>query len=1001
MDIASLIPSALGLFGTGLSQHARLLTLASAQDSSLPEALMAERYSGREAVNELYAFEVDALSTSTDLDLNLFIGEELTITLLQADGSRRAWHGICTEAAWLGADGGTARYRLLLEPALALLRLRRDSYIFQDKNAQDIVTELLADYPQLRFEFDVTQTLTPRAICTQYRESDLEFFQRLLASEGLSWRFEHDQPDDEQQGGDGQARHKLVIFDSKAVAPDTPGGADIRFHGVRATDSADAIDQFNARRQVQANAVGISSWEPAQLLAPGAEQQSSLDAGELPSLTIYDGGGERIASASGEPDQASQLMLQALELDNKIFEGAGAVRQLAAGHAFALTQHERYAEGDNRFTVLWVSHEARNNVLTGVTNLFTALEPGTYRNRFGCVRDSVAIVPRATAAPQTATALGPQTAIIVGAGDNVATTTRDHQVRIQFAWQRGQGANSGGIAHDTDAKGSAPGDDSSGTWVRVAEALAGPNWGSQFTPRIGTEVLVDFIDHDMDRPLVVAQLYTGSDLPPYAAGEDSGANHAGTLSGIHSHNFDGGGYNQWQLDDTPGQVRTRLATSSAATQLNLGYLIQQAPSSAQRGTYRGSGFELRTDAWSVLRGGEGVLLTTSTRAAEGSGVTSTQMDAAESLASLKSAEELGKSMGNAALEQKALSSAEAAKAQQDMIARLDPKEKGKHDGAVNGQQAAKAQSGARELDAEQPVEKFADALVLMDAPAGINWATPASTVLFAGQHLHWTTQGDVHMTAAYTLSSVAANAAGYFSHAGGIQAIAANGPVSLQAHTAQLEILADKSIKVISVNDSIEIKASQKIVLQAGQSSITLEGGDITFACPGNFTVKGGQHVFDGGGSAAASLPALPDQLQTIPAPFISDVGPHSLRFAFAGADELASLARVAKQPFKIVDKLGKVLQQGVIGEDGRMPRVDLPSADNLVLQIGEEKWEPFNNAPAAAPAPGHEEDEQLVSAELAGADPFGGHEDDEDLIHLSKDIIALYASATHGEEDE
>ncbi|NGZ87436.1 DUF2345 domain-containing protein [Duganella aceris] len=279
----------------------------------------------------------------------------------------------------------------------------------------------------------------------------------------------------------------------------------------------------------------------------------------------------------------------------------------------------------------------------------------------------------------------------------------------------------------------------------------------------------------------------------------------------------------------------------------MGHLIQQAPSSAQRGTYRGSGFELRTDAWSVVRGGEGVLLTTSARAAEGSGVTSTQMDAAESLASLKSAEELGKSMGNAALEQKALSSAEAAKTQQDMIARLDPKEKGKHDGAVNGQQAAKAQSGARDLDAEQPVEKFADAMVLMDAPAGINWATPASTVLFAGQHLHWTSQGDMHMTAAYTLSSVAANAAGYFSHAGGIQAIAANGPVSLQAHTDQLEILADKSIKVISVNDSIEIKANQKIVLQAGQSSITLEGGDITSACPGNFTVQGGQNVYDEG----------------------------------------------------------------------------------------------------------------------------------------------------------
>jgi type VI secretion system secreted protein VgrG len=119
-----------GLFGTGLSQHARLVTLASAQDSTLPEALMPERFAGREAVNELFCFDIVALSPSTDLVLNDFIGEELTLKLLQADGTRRAWHGVCTDAAWLGADGGLARYRLRLEPALSLLGLRRDSYIF-------------------------------------------------------------------------------------------------------------------------------------------------------------------------------------------------------------------------------------------------------------------------------------------------------------------------------------------------------------------------------------------------------------------------------------------------------------------------------------------------------------------------------------------------------------------------------------------------------------------------------------------------------------------------------------------------------------------------------------------------------------------------------------------------------------------------------------------------------------------------------------------------------
>ncbi|QOY94565.1 type VI secretion system tip protein VgrG [Massilia sp. UMI-21] len=850
----------LGVYGTGLSQHARLITLASSQDSALPEALVVEGFSGFEAVNELFGFDVDALSTSTDLDLALFIGEELTVGLLQPDGSRRMWHGLCTSASWLGADGGVARYRLRVEPALGMLALRRDSYIFQDKNVREIVCELLADYPQLRFEFDIAQPLPARAVCTQYRESDLDFFTRLLASEGLNWRFEHDQADDRDDGAHGQARHRLVIFDSRAALPATPGGNLIRFHGVRATETDDAIDGFRARRAVRANGVAISSWDPAQLLAPGYEHASHLDAGELPALQIYDGSGERIASERRAADAHAELMLQALELEIKLFEGTGAVRRLAAGHAFHLSQHERYPQGENAFKLLSVRHEGRNNLATGIAGAVSSgVENGSYRNVFTCVRELVPLVPRLTTAPHRITAPGPQCALVVGLADAVSTTHRDHQVRIQFAWQRGSRPNPGGMAHNTDHKGCAPGNETSGTWVRVAEALAGPNWGTVFTPRIGTEVLVDFIEGDIDRPVIVAQLHNGADLPPFSAGVDSGANHAGALSGIHTRNFDGSGYNQWQIDDTTGQLRMRLATSLGATQLNLGYLIHQEPGSAQRGAYRGTGFELRTDAWAVIRGGEGVLLSTRARPALGSSVSSTQMDVSEALAQFTSAQALSTRLGDAAARQQALFSKDASQAQAEFIAQIDPQEKGKYPGPVNGQSAFKAKPGSRELDSAQPVEKFGVPIVLMDSAASINWATPASTVLYAGKHLHWTTQSDLHMTAGHTFSSVSGGATSLFTHAGGIQAIAANGSVSLQAHTDGLEILADKEITVISVNDCIEIKAKEKIVLQAGESSITLEGGDITFACPGTFSVKGGQHVFGSGGKAEVELLRLPD----------------------------------------------------------------------------------------------------------------------------------------------
>jgi type VI secretion system secreted protein VgrG len=389
MNILSQLTSALSLFGAGPSQHARLITLSAAQDSTLPEALMAEQFSGREAVNELFHFDVDALSVSTVLDLSAFIGEEITLGLLQADGQRRSWHGLCTDAAWLGADGGIARYRLRLEPALTLLRLRRDSFIFQDQDVRGIVTTLLADYPQVRFDFDVTQTLTVRPICTQYRESDFDFLTRLLAEEGLNWRFEHEQPEltvggsssssDDNSGGAAEqhSKHTLVIFDSQATAPVTAGAATLRFHGVRATDSADAIDQFGTQRQVLANAVTLSSWDPAQLVAPATEHSGDAAGATLPALALYHGGGERRYADTGAADAHGQRMLQALELQQHTYLGGGGARQLAAGARFQLLQHGQFADGANDFTVLSVNHAGRNNMGTGLISIATTGWPTT------------------------------------------------------------------------------------------------------------------------------------------------------------------------------------------------------------------------------------------------------------------------------------------------------------------------------------------------------------------------------------------------------------------------------------------------------------------------------------------------------------------------------------------------------------------------------------------------------------------------------------------------
>jgi len=167
---------------------------------------------------------------------------------------------------------------------------------------------------------------------------------------------------------------------------------------------------------------------------------------------------------------------------------------------------------------------------------------------------------------------------------------RGHRVKVQLHFQRGEKPNTGNgpTGFGSDAQGNAPGDERSGTWVRVGGPAAGANWGALFTPRIGSEVTLQFIEGDIDRPVIVGGLYGGTDAMPFAAGIDSGVNHPGVIAGLHSQRLDGQGFNQFALDDAPGQLRTRLHASHASTELGLGHLIQHSEGSAQPEAHAGA-----------------------------------------------------------------------------------------------------------------------------------------------------------------------------------------------------------------------------------------------------------------------------------------------------------------------------------------------------------------------------------------------------------------------------
>lgn len=891
-----------------LTQDTRLLQL----DTALPSGtLIPERCTVHEALHADHPFltELDCVSTDASIPLTSLMGTPATLQLRLSDGGWRAWHGHVARAAHLGSDGGLVRYRLQLRDFTHWASLRRDTRIFQDQTTADIVQAVLMAYPQARLRLDVTAPGPVRAITTQYRETDWAFVQRLMAIEGWSWRVDHDQHGIEphptpsgapQPAGTASllalARHTLVVFDAHAERPDL---GPLRFsrpdmRGATPDGLAqDTLTTWAPARQVGTNAVTLGAWDERRL--SGVAANSALPDAQrppgVPVLEHYHGQGERqfadgrVADPQhGSPEVAqarAQARLDAHLLAQHRVRGEGAVRALTVGATFALVDHFGTAlpEAPPRFNVLNITHEAANNLSARVAQLTsaTAVAPGSYRNHFEAVPAAMRLLPEPPAAPPYP---GLQTAVVTTQTARLTHEEsaapihcdRDGRIRIQFPWQRGEAPLRGSPDAPSTPTGAptghAPGDARSGTWVRVLQDQAGPDWGAVFTPRPGTEVLVDFVDGDVDRPIVIGQLHNGPQGLPWPAGEGSDANHAGVLSGWHHPLLDAQdkqpGANQWLIDDSHGQLRMRLvsySTSHGHTELSLGHIVQQSArgGSAQRGHWLGEGFYGHTEGWAVVRAGEGLLLSTAARQAQGSSVSSTQMDAQEAVAQLHANRQLGQALGQSARQQGALglSSHDDDRAWANHTRAMDPTSDGKLPATLNGQDARKAQDGSRTL--HNPVEAFARAQLHLDTPSSSALVSENHLSLFSGQDTSLSTQGDAHLTAAHTLSAVSGQTTSLYTHAGGIQAIAANAPLSLRAHTDAQQLWADQDITVQSTEEEVRVFAQDRITLTAGQSQITLQGGDITFTCPGSFTVKGATHEWGGGGSEGAAIQPLPD----------------------------------------------------------------------------------------------------------------------------------------------
>jgi type VI secretion system secreted protein VgrG len=455
--------------------------------------------------------------------------------------------------------------------------------------------------------------------------------------------------------------------------------------------------------------------------------------------------------------------------------------------------------------------------------------------------------------------------------------------------------------------------DNGGCWVRVAQRSAGGGMGSQFLPRIGMEVMVQFIENDIDRPIIIGALYNGqgeggtqptpgglransepanpftvahdhagsgqgnlaggnSPLWHGASAEASGHRNGAAQWGLRSKEFGASGYNHLLFDDTDDQGRVQLKSSHAATELTLGHLVHH--SGNYRGSFRGHGVELRTDGYGSMRAGAGLLVSSYTLQ-HSAAARDPAGDNAAGLALMKQAVNLGESFSKAALTHQTVALAGHLGAAAASSSRLDPEAAplaatlAAMSGMLNGGslEAAVADAKAKAtVAADGTVPHATDPLLVVAAKAGLGVSAGQSYQIAAGEVTTFMSGQDSQFISGGQLRLHTGQAVGVLGGAVapglngmGIELIAAQGAMTIQAQGDTMAVQARDMVSVISANAHIDWAAAKSITLStAGGANITIAGGNITVQCPGKITVHAGKKSFLGPERLDWPLPVLP-----------------------------------------------------------------------------------------------------------------------------------------------
>lgn len=507
------------------------------------DAVLLTGFRGTEGLSQLFRFDLDLIApVDTPADFAKVLGKPAVIELDLPNGRVRHVHGIVSRFSQGDKDDRFLHYTAELVPTLWLLTRRERSRIFQHQTAKEILTKVLDGVP---LKWDVREKQATRDYCTQYRESDFAFASRLMEDEGIGYYFTH------TAGG-----HTLVLTDHPDGHAAVPVEATLEYELAAGGPGEEQRFLVTGWEKVQELRTGkITLWDhhfelPHQSLDAAGTIQGSvavgtvthdLRAGDVTNLERYDYPGGYAdwfdgVDPGGAPTQAADLQ-KIFEQNRRVatlrvqeeaaravtLRGASPAGNLTAGHKFALTGH---FDADGEYVLTGVSHAG-----TAAGDFQSGAVDFRYSSTFTCLPAALPYRPARTT-PRPAVK-GSQTAVVVGPPGEEIFTDPYGRVKVQFHWDR-EGKR------DAD----------SSCWIRVSTVWAGKGWGVIHIPRIGHEVIVDFLEGDPDRPIILGSVYNADHIPPGALPKE------GMVSGMQSRSTPtggGGNFNGMRANDTKGK----------------------------------------------------------------------------------------------------------------------------------------------------------------------------------------------------------------------------------------------------------------------------------------------------------------------------------------------------------------------------------------------------------------------------------------------------------------